>query len=488
MDEPTVSHLKNRYSSEERGTQEPQEFSFWRPPKDSSQLELARVISENLPRVAAVLFAIYSFFTIAHYFVLDGLAQSVMMIVAGSTALVNAVLWLGWARWQVPVRWAHSVAGGLSLLVLANCSIHFLLIPEPHLTTNFLLFLLGVGVFLLSTPWFVGLSLSTWVLWLAVVANSPPSPLWGHFGLALFTLTLIVAVAHRLQIGRVTDLFAMHRRDLERRHRLEKALASAQAANLAKSQFLANMSHELRTPLNSVIGFANLLTQGRFGELGKRNQQFAERIRENGSHLLVMIDDLLDLARIEAGTLTVDRKQIVLQNLLQELMDDLREPAEAKGLKLEIDMPQGLARITTDPGRLRQIVSNLLVNAIKFTDQGRVTLTMEVENGQPRRVSVRDTGPGIPAKHLQRIFEPFEQVESGTDRAHGGAGLGLSIAQELCRALGYNLSAVSREGEGSTFSIDLGEAAESQASPRSGFLEPPAMGSVAETLVPSEIV
>ena len=343
-------------------------------------------------------------------------------------------------------------------------------------------------MFLLSTPWFIGLSLSTWVIWLAVVASSPPSPHWGHFGLALFTLTLIVAVAHRLQISRVTDLFAMHRRDLEHRRRLETALASAQAANLAKSRFLANMSHELRTPLNSVIGFANLLTQGRFGELGERNQRFAERIHENGRHLLVMIDDLLDLARIEAGTLAIDRKPVVLQHLLQELVDDLRAPAEAKGLRLEINMPTALARIITDPGRLRQVVSNLLVNAIKFTEQGRVTLNLEVENGQPRRVSVRDTGPGIPAKHLQRIFEPFEQVESGTDRTHGGAGLGLSIAQEFCRALGYSLSAVSREGEGSTFSLDLSKAAESQTSPKSGFLEPPTMGSVTETFAPSEIV
>ena len=131
MEEPTVSHLKNRYSSEETETQESQEFTVWRPSKGSMQLELARVISENLPRVAAVIFAIYCFFTIGHFFVLDGLAQSVMMVVAGSTALVNAVLWLGWERWQVPVRWAHSVAGGLRFAGAGKLR-HSLLFDSPN--------------------------------------------------------------------------------------------------------------------------------------------------------------------------------------------------------------------------------------------------------------------------------------------------------------------------------------------------------------------
>ena len=481
MDDPAVSHPENHQSPEEPGAQEPRGSSFWGRPQGVARWELEQATSESLPRIASSLFAIYLFFTLAHFLALDGLPRVMMMTASGSTAAFCAVLWHGWSRWQVPARWSSHVSGMLGFLVLANCGIHFVLIPEPYMTTNFLLFLLGAGVFLLSTPWFVALSFSTWAVWLAVVAYSPPSPLWGHFGLALFTLTLVVAVAHRLQMRRVTDLFAMRRRDLEHRHHLEKALASAQAANLAKSRFLANMSHELRTPLNSVIGFANLLTQGRFGELGERNQRFAERIHENGRHLLVMIDDLLDLARIEAGTLAIDRKQVVLQNLLQELVDDLRAPAEAKGLELESDLPTTLVLIPTDPGRLRQIVSNLLVNAIKFTESGKVTLRLEVEDGQPRRLAVSDTGPGIPAAHLQRIFEPFEQAESGTDRAHGGAGLGLSIARELCRALGYSLSAVSGEGEGSTFTVEFGEAKESESS-MGGFLDTQTIDSVTATL------
>ncbi len=251
-------------------------------------------------------------------------------------------------------------------------------------------------------------------------------------------------------------------KDVTRRKQVEEALRSAkreaEEANRAKSQFMANMSHELRTPLNSVIGFANLLLKKDPGdEFGDREREFANRILVNGKHLLDLINQLLDLAKIEAGKMEVEVEEIRVQELIDAVLRQLGSQATGRPVELRYEGRDDLRPILADAGKLRQVLINLVGNALKFTEEGEVVVEVEAdpETREPRRIHVRDTGVGIPQDRLHSIFEAFSQADAGTARRFGGTGLGLAISSSLCALMGYGISVESREGEGSTFSIQL---------------------------------
>ncbi|MBW3660758.1 MAG: PAS domain S-box protein [Gemmatimonadetes bacterium] len=250
-------------------------------------------------------------------------------------------------------------------------------------------------------------------------------------------------------------------RDISARKRAEEELhrakEAAEEATRAKSEFLAHMSHELRTPLNSVIGFANVVLKGARDRLEDREAMFLERIRENGLHLLRLINDLLDLSKIEAGKMTVDPETVDVAGLVEDTVGQFRGQVIDRDLALETEIPRRMAPLTTDRGKLRQILINLIGNAVKFTEQGRVMVRVEVhpDTREPRRIEVEDTGIGIPPERLRRIFDAFEQGDTGTARSYGGTGLGLTISSQLCGLLGYDLTVSSEPGRGSTFAVVL---------------------------------
>lgn len=234
-----------------------------------------------------------------------------------------------------------------------------------------------------------------------------------------------------------------------------KALALAHHHSEAKSRFLATMSHEMRTPLHGMLGLTRML---RDEELRPQAQQRLELVERSGEHLLSVINDVLDTSKIEAGHVHVERRPFDLSAVIHDVVAISTVNAQAKGLQLllESTLP-ALHDVTGDAARVRQVLHNLLGNAVKFTDQGRITVHVSRVTGHDTvTLAVEDSGIGIPSDELPFIFEAFHQVESSMERRHGGAGLGLTISKKLCRAMGGDLRCTSAPGRGSVFVASFG--------------------------------
>jgi len=227
-------------------------------------------------------------------------------------------------------------------------------------------------------------------------------------------------------------------------------------ANRLKSEFLANVSHELRTPLTSIIGFAELLREGPQGNDQSRTLRYAENILISGRILLEIINDLLDLAKIEAGRVEMRIESVQLPELCGTLLDHMRPLADKTNLKLELQAEEALPAVFTDRGKVQQVLFNLLSNAIKFTPEGgQVWLALRRLDEAHVHLAVRDTGPGIAPDQQQLIFEKFRQIDQSATREHHGTGLGLAIAKELVYLLGGEIGVQSELGQGSTFWVTL---------------------------------
>jgi len=240
----------------------------------------------------------------------------------------------------------------------------------------------------------------------------------------------------------------------ERTQALELALDAAQEASRAKSLFLASMSHELRTPLNAVIGYSEILLED--AQLAQRTEQLPDlqKINAAGKHLLALIDDVLDLSKVEAGSMQIDRATIELAPFLGEIVDTCRPLAAKNGNSVEIELSREVTSIAADPTRLRQSLLNLLSNACKFTQQGAIRLSASREK-EWLRLSVRDSGIGIAPDHLSKLFTNFTQANSKIGVKYGGTGLGLALSHKLCHLMGGRIAVESRVGEGSCFTIFL---------------------------------
>ena len=238
----------------------------------------------------------------------------------------------------------------------------------------------------------------------------------------------------------------------ESQARVVDAKEAAEAANRAKSAFLANVSHELRTPLNSILGYTQLMLRDQDEPAEKRRR--LTTIQSSGEHLLNMINEILDLAKVESGTIVIKPQPVQLRPLLNTVADELQLRASQKRLRFIYSADQSIQDwISTDPVRLRQVLYNLVGNSIKFTESGEVSLAIHRIEDRIR-LEVKDTGKGIPAADLQHLFKPFYQA-SNNDQASGGVGLGLHISQRIVRLLGSELRVSSTEGKGSVFWFEL---------------------------------
>lgn len=279
---------------------------------------------------------------------------------------------------------------------------------------------------------------------------------------------LVIALVHeQSQARRIAD----------RSDELERLSAELLRANRAKSEFLANVSHELRTPLAAVVGFVDLLREGAYGSLAPRQVGPVERIESSANHLRELVDQILDLSKLAAGRLEVSTESVSLRAFVIDVASEVESLLNEKGLAFSIAVPVTLPKVDTDPTHLRQILVNLLGNAIKFTDTGTIMVrAMHVPDGSVAGVAgrtrrrpllaavgsfialqVSDTGTGIAERDQERIFEEFEQVNAGPrgDSIRRGTGLGLSISRRLARLLGGDITVVSELGAGATFTVWL---------------------------------
>ena len=237
-----------------------------------------------------------------------------------------------------------------------------------------------------------------------------------------------------------------------------------EVASQHKSQFLANMSHELRTPLNAILGYTELMADGAYGEPSEKMRGILQRLEANGRHLLGLINDVLDLSKIEAGQLVLELSDYSVQDIAQTVRSTLEPLAADKKLAFKVELAPNLPSGRGDGRRLTQVLINLVGNAIKFTDTGEVAIKAEANNGS-FHVSVRDTGPGISAADQAKLFQEFQQADNAITRKKGGTGLGLAISKRIIEMHGGKIGVESRPGQGSTFAFTLPVIVERQAEP-----------------------
>lgn len=281
-----------------------------------------------------------------------------------------------------------------------------------------------------------------------------------HLALAMTPIAGALAARELLARRRgEADLAAREQRVTQLQQEAMRAMQEAQreadAARRTREEFLERMHHELRTPLNAVIGLSRVLEGNKPGNQRPEDLVMLNRVRESGELLLRLVENVLDHSDLARGDVVVDREPVDVAAVTSRLCAERRNAVVARGLRLVTVLPATAPTVPLDARRFRQVLDHLFDNALKFTARGsiRVVLVTDAATGRPARLSVADTGIGIPPDRMDRIFEPFEQVDTSTARSYGGPGLGLPLARRLCHAMGCQLVAESRVGAGSRFTV-----------------------------------
>lgn len=300
---------------------------------------------------------------------------------------------------------------------------------------------------------FSGITFAPLALYLGL--QNSPAGWFSLLGLGLF-LGVSLFESRRIE-ARHAELLRLRFENAHIAEQRRQALQSAEHSSTSKSRFVAVMSHEIRTPLNGILGMTQLLERS---SLDAQQREQVDIVRRSGRHLLTLVNDILDLARIESGKLVVEAHALELAEAVDDVCRLLAQTAKEKGLAFDYRLAPGLPRlIMGDAPRIKQVLHNLIGNAIKFTERGSVSVevstVLDMRAGTLLHVAVRDTGAGIPADQMERVFAPFEQADNTKPRQHEGSGLGLTISRELARAMGGDLRCASMPGQGSVFEFTL---------------------------------
>ncbi len=390
-------------------------------------------------------------------------------VLAACCALSGLALWVLAHLLRKGVLAPNTVATGGSAVAML-CGLAFVLLGEPPQALALVITLLGLGSFLALPRVMIASALFGLGGWGAIAWHRGAAPgelrVWGTALVASAAFGIGLAFARRRLIRSIKTQIGVAERERARAEEVARELAArteelertrdqALASVEAKQRFLAHVSHEIRTPLNGILGLLELLERSR---LDPQQRERLQQVRRSGDALLAIVNDLLDLSRIEAGALTLEAVPFDVGRVVEEVTSNHAAAAHAKGLELLVQLDPALpARVFGDPLRLRQVLTNLVSNAIKFTRRGEVVVRCHLDGRTDEEATllfgVSDTGIGMSAEELTRVFAPFGQADESTTREFGGTGLGLAIARQLVELMGGELIAESVKGEGSVFSF-----------------------------------
>jgi len=454
---------------------------------------LSYAVGETLFPVAGGLGILYLIFGVAHHFTLQPPQQFYMMGTAFGTTVALGLLAFAVRRWPVHNGYAHLLSSLIAAFVLLNSLLHMRFTNDPLQSSNFMLLLVGVGFFLLSTRYFVGALVVIFLCWgMTIVQIGGDGATVTHFSFGLLSAAVLATLLHSARKRMLTRLTLLRWQDELRAARLQLALEAEQESEAAlrlseanyrrlnqelaarahdlhlvnqelakasqsKDEFLASMSHELRTPLTAILGLTESLQEAIYGPLNQRQQAALHNITESGRHLLMLINDILDVAKTEAGKLTLQLTPADVPLLCDVSLRLVRPEARQKSITLLSQLDQKATLFLADERRLKQMLVNLLSNAIKFTGEGG-SVGLDVVGDTATgiiRFTVWDSGIGIADEDLPRLFKPFIQLDSKLSRHYAGSGLGLVLVYRMAEMHGGSVSVESQVQQGSRFTVRL---------------------------------
>lgn len=424
----------------------------------------------------AILYCVYAF---GHPVFIDGTAGLVLSAISATTGLLFFGLQYGWEKLPRRSPWPHGMGAVVAGLVLINILLHLVLTDDLSQTTNLLLLLLAIGALTLSTAWYAAMVGGTVGAWGLAVWMTLPHDQLSHYGFSVVSAVVLATVLHRVRrqsawqeqrerlagrqlrtaLAQSLQTEAGTRRALEESNAaLEKAVLEARETNRLQAAFLADVSHEIRTPLTSIIGFAEVIEEEVTGEV----ERFTALLLESSRRLLETLNSVLDLSKLNREEIHLEPERVNVSKELRDTVRLFRTQARDAGVALSLDVPPTLAA-ELDPSALHRCCSNLVGNAIKYTDEGGSVTVRALGESGVLLVEVADTGIGIDPAFQETLFDPFQQSETGEDREGAGTGLGLAITRRLVSLMDGTISVESTPGEGSVFTIRLPRGGEVEA-------------------------